>query len=339
MNVRNVNVAEENAQGGHLDSLNLVEKQLRILRFIGIVPPDGNTWSYKIYTIAYALVLINYIAVFYIVGAAFPQYVGNISMMTEIIFQLAICVDASILGTYFTVNRNTFIKLFKMIDTHFTKFINKTVSPTNRAIIITRITKESKMLSDVLLANIAIVMIIWTVLAFIVKTIDEANGKLVDENDVQVHSYFCAVTWIPEGILQSPAYEIFYIYQVISVLVAVSHFTACNVVFFFFLYYIASHFELLLSCIQEIDTKFPEDSIYDLDEIEISNLFLLNEEQPLGINKTVVEDVNSNEVSHTRIDDDKSEFDEDFITGLSTTEKARLNHLIECIKYHQELLE
>ena len=114
-----------------------------------------------------------------------------------------------------------------------------------------------------------------------------------------------------------------YLYQVSCVVIVDGNFTACNIIFFFFMFYTAAHFELLLSCIEDIDARFPEENN---EEITSDNIY----------DSEALKSTNSLEQTDDKI---TWSLNDERVLANSATEKKRIQHLRECIKYHQAILE
>ena len=318
--MKGFNFFEQNNENIGKDSLNLVGMQLKLLRFLGILLPD------KINKIIFTMTVLYYISGYFIVLAIIPHYWDNISMITEILFQFFILTDAFILRIYLMYNQNKFHQLFCMIDTYFIKFINNSVSTRNRVMIISKIKRESKAFTYVFLAILTAVISAWSLLGYIKKSVNDVDKLKEDEN---IYDYFSIVSWLPKDPLAFPQYEITYLHQISATGMVVCHYTAVNVIFFFFMYYTAAHFELLISCIEDIDVKFPDENIDDLEDMTNTN-------KTENKAHSYDEFKKHNEETWEQNVEPVSEQD---TSDISSIEECKTDLLINCIKYHQAILE
>ena len=315
-------------EGNNLESLHLVERQIKILRYLGIILSDKNKF------VICSLTFLAYTTIYMILYGGFVHYWGNIKVITEIIYEIIVVTYSFIIRLYILFNQNKFLVLFTMVDIEFTRFINKSVSSENKEKIISKVKKQSKSISNTFLVIFIAVMLTWTCMGFIVRIIDRAAGITIEDGDARMYKYFCVVAWVPENVLNSHLYELFYLHQVISVTVAVLHYSASNIIFFFFIYYTTAHFELLISCIEDIDVKFPEENL------DVSEDYSINSKKINSMNKSQMEDSfkGSSQDSKPR-EVEWVESNKLVIGNISDIENCRIDHLIDCIKYHQAILE
>ena len=327
--MKKLNLFEDKGNGSDgitSESLNLVEMQLKMLRYCGVIVPDKG----KI--IFFLITAITYILVFSAIIAAIPPHWGIISTVTAIVFQLIVFLDTVIATVYLLYNQSQFLLLFHMIDTHFMKFINNTVSSTNRATIITKIKRKSKTFSNLFLTVYVFVVISWACFPYITKIVDTATDNIVAEDGVLIYKYFCAVIWSPKDVLKFPIYEMHYLFQVACLLLVTTQYTARNIIFFFFMYYTAAHFDLLLSCIEDIDEKFPEENTDVLEEMVITD----DNETYKRVNSSYVKVL---PVSPEENLEHIQNYESVKVDDIPSSERKRIGHLIECIKYHQSIIE
>ncbi|KAJ9578507.1 hypothetical protein L9F63_005236 [Diploptera punctata] len=199
-----------------------------------------------------------------------------------------------------------------------------------------KIKKQSTTFTYIFLAIYIAVIITWSCLPLSKKLIDTAAGETFAEDDVRIYQYYPVVTWLPKGVSKPPIYELYYLYHFSCLILVIGHYTACNMIFFFFMYYTAAHFELLLSCIEDIDNTFPERniSVTNICSQSMRSVNLLNK-----CNLTSYLKDNSEEYKITSDQNDGSTTTGDKNEIPSTEENRIIEHLRNCIKYHQAILE
>jgi hypothetical protein len=86
---------------------------------------------------------------------------------------------------------------------------------------------------------------------------DEETDEPLDLPDDYL-KYFALIIWLPPNIHTSPMYELVLIFDSVAAYVVDSNLTGTNTIFFIFMFNISTHFKILASCIQDIDDMFPE---------------------------------------------------------------------------------
>jgi hypothetical protein len=87
---------------------------------------------------------------------------------------------------------------------------------------------------------------------------DEGIDESLDSKDAYL-KYFGLIIWLPPNIDTFPVYELVYVFDAVAAYVVDSNLTGSNTIFFIFMFNISTHFKILTSCIQDIDDMFSEE--------------------------------------------------------------------------------
>jgi hypothetical protein len=91
----------------------------------------------------------------------------------------------------------------------------------------------------------------------VVTSIDEGINESLESKDEYL-KYFGLIMWLPPNIDTFPVYELVYAFDAVAAYVVDSNLTGSNTIFFIFMFNISTHFKILTSCIEDIDEMFPE---------------------------------------------------------------------------------
>jgi hypothetical protein len=193
---------------------------------------------------------------------------------------------------------------------------------------------------------------------------DEGIDESLDSKDAFL-KYFGLIIWLPPNINTFPVYELLYGFDAVAAYVVDSNLTGSNTIFFIFMFNISTHFKILTSCIQDIDDMFSEAKEAAMNETftnaQTMNTLYRHSLYDEIFGPLLPEDImisDRQRIRHERTEF-RGAFDSErhgshnacnrnvFMSHVSveTTPRNSLRdekmhrYLIECIKYHQALLE
>ena len=207
------------------------------------------------------------------------------------------------------------------------------------------------------------------------KSTDKTTDESLESKDEYL-KYFGLILWLPPNIDKFPIYELVYTFNFIATYAVSGCCTAAHAVFFLFMFNISTHFKILTSCIEGIDENFPQtmettnECSIDKETIIINstpNFYSLDDKilspvLPEGLTSSGREGV-KNESGGTMLTDLRDTFtDEDgdkntniststFSAGTKNTFLSKASeeltaadykmyrYFIDCIQYHQALLQ
>jgi hypothetical protein len=91
----------------------------------------------------------------------------------------------------------------------------------------------------------------------VLTSADQEIDESLDSKDEYL-KYFGLIMWLPPNIDKFPVYELVYIFDSVAAYVVDSNLTGSNTIFFIFMFNISTHFKILTSCIEDIDEMFPQ---------------------------------------------------------------------------------
>jgi hypothetical protein len=254
-----------------------------------------------------------------------------------------------------------------MLETDFVLYIDHVVTPENKFQILKEASRHSMVVTGILVSIFSSVILGWICSPLILKYIDISKEIHMEITSEDIWKYYCYILWLPKQLSEPSMYEVMYIYQVLTVFISVSHYTCCNVILFFLMFHISTHFKLLVSSFENVGKVVPEGR-YEMEEhIHRSgrlSLFMnhtinngLNDDScttvsnsgknavpaegtpcllqqcqyPENFRSLAVDERSGTQTSeHGNADD---------VIGTAFDEQQMNDYLINCIKYHQAILE
>jgi hypothetical protein len=209
----------------------------------------------------------------------------------------------------------------------------------------------------------------------ILTSTEQRTGESLDSRDEYL-KYFGLLLWLPPNIDKFPIYELVYTYNFIATYAVSCCCNAAHTVLFIFMYNISTHFKILTSCLESIDEIFPQTKettnkcpIYEetLNTNSTRNAHSLDYEMFNPVTAEGVMSSGRKGVQHKRgrnqftelrgsfSDEDGDKHMTSSTLSLSESTKSKLlskaseeltpadhnmhRYLIDCIKYHQALLQ
>jgi hypothetical protein len=358
--------------------LNLLGMQLKPLHLCGILPPASismTPWKSYLYNIFTTLSIFWFLPHVVTQIMALYEHWNKFEMVTALIFQIALFIHTGIVAAYFVFHRKQLVRLLESLETRFVSYIDKVASPNKYVPIISYASRQASILIWTLLAVCWVVLFAWGFLPMIVRYFDllTSGDKGIDEtldSKDEYLKYFGLIIWLPPNIDIFPVYELVYIFDAVAAYVVDSNLTGSNTIFFIFMFNISTHFKILTSCIQDIDDMFPEAKEETMNETftnaENRNTLHAHSLDDEIFGPPVSEDImisGRQKMRHESGISSRTEFrggfasegrgnhngcnGNAFMSNLSAETTAsnsardeKMHHyLIECIKYHQALLE
>jgi hypothetical protein len=361
----------EKEQVGHLTRLDLMGLQLKLLRLAGVLAPENvirSAWKYKIFILVSTLYFLIYIPQLCSMLIAIYKYWGNIDMITKILFQIMFAADSVILTSYFIARGRQLALLFDMLETNFLVYMDNVVTPENKLEILKEASRKSVIMTRILVSIFLSVILGWIFSPLVLKHIDKSEGNYKENNSEELWKYYCYILWLPKELSEPSMYIIIYICQVLTVYISVSQYTSCNLIFFSLMFHISTHFKLLVSSFENIgkailternkmedhvsSIRWPPlfvENTFNTDLIPSSCKVLSNSdgtfasvegENPClsklsqyaeNILSPVTGEMSGNQAAeHENMDN---------LTGTAFYEQQINEYFINCIRYHQAILE
>jgi hypothetical protein len=296
------------------------------------------------------------------------EYWGNIDMITKILFQMTFAADSVILTSYFIVRGRKLALLFDMLETNFVFYIDNVVAPENKLKILKEASRKSVIMTGILVSIFSSVILGWICSPLVLQHIYKSTGNDMENNSEDISRYYCYVLWLPKRLAEPSMYVVIYIFQALSVLISVSQYTACNIILFSLMFHISTHFKLLVSAFENMGQVVLMEKVgmeEPISSLKCSRL-VMDTKFSGGFNhypyatacksvKTIAsidggkprssyisqsqENIRSpvrDEISGKQMSEQKSI---ESVTGAALHEERMKEYFINCVRYHQAILE
>ena len=345
----------QEASGKEMETnLNLFDKQYLSLYITGLMPPKcvrSSPWKVSLYNI-YSF--ICFITLFWtIIGTSIPavRYSDNLDFVLEAIY---VCVGFTytfLSTTFWMMNRRG---LLKCIDILEYKFVSHIENLKLGNIILDAGLKHYNKIMNTIQILFTLDMLGWLLIPITVWSLEESEEyKLM--NTTSYYKYFCFKFWIPEHGTEMPLYPIIYFHHAFTAFLAFYLYMAVAIVVFSLMYHTLTHFKLLNSAFDKIDELFPlaVDLDEDVDNPEKSRLGMtsgkLMEFEHLDgkVSSNLGETTRARNVKSTKVKIEElssnaalSNFQPNAKrVSWQNNDDGISSYIIECVRYHQELLE
>ena len=363
VDVNNAEMNEpEHSQVGNPKRLNLLRFQLKIIRFFGILLPSKvsrSGWKHTLSVSMCTLYFLLYVPQICAMFISIYKYWRNIYMITKIVFQITFAVNALTLTLYFILRGRKLAMLFDMLETDFFLCVEKVVTPDSKGRIVAEASKRSVVLTLILVSIFISVILGWTFPPLILRYADNSVQDGTAGISKETWRYYCYILWLPNGMSEPSVYEIIFLCQVLTLFVAVGHYTACNVISFFLMFHTATHFKLLASSFEDMGKIFVEE-IAEMGKPAVRNELVyyhqctsvpsysvkvtcIEKENPLSLKQTqrsenipALQALPASIISGSQISENENLRN---VTEMALIEEKINDYLINCIKYHQEILK
>jgi hypothetical protein len=339
--------------------LNLLGVQLKPLHLCGILPPANisvSPWKSSLYNVFTTLAVFWFLPHIIAQIMALYKHWNEFEMVTALIFQIALFINTGTVAAYFVFHRKQLVRLLESLETHFVPYVDTISTPTKYAPIIEQASRTAFILIWALLALCWFVLFAWVFLPVIrnsdiLTSTDDGTVDPVDLPDDYL-KYFGLIIWLPPNINTSPTYELFLLFDSIAAYVVDSSLTGTNTIFFIFMFNISTHFKILASCIEDIDIMFLEATGTTMNE-NVTNKDNNNtlqqhsfEEEMFGPSLPEADMIRETSAEIPQVlarglkgDAFMPTLSERTTPSTSLRDEKIHRYLIDCIKYHQALLE
>jgi hypothetical protein len=238
-----------------LSKLNSFKPLLILLNVSGMLPSLGiycSPWKCRLYNIFSAVTFLTYIPLITMQFIGIYKYLGNLTLITVIIFQLAAYFDGMVNMGYFIYHRKRLLTTFYLTENIFNPFMKEVGIPQKQMDIIGRNKKFERIITIVAMGAFLADMCTWCVLPSIVRYIAyfRQEEHQVEEEHLE---YFILVMWLPENASVFPYYEMLHCFQFLSVWGVVANYAAGKLITVSLFYHLAAQFRVLSSASEVID--------------------------------------------------------------------------------------
>ncbi|PSN41220.1 Odorant receptor 7a [Blattella germanica] len=334
---------------------NFLEAPVFFLHLSGLLYPPNwkQNWYKKIFYDVFTLAIAVFIPLMEIV--LLMHFIANLDDLfraTAVLFQILCLMSVHIIFFYFLRHKPKLLKLIDRIETEFDFYMERVGSPERREAILSERYENLKKIVNGMWLVYLFSMLFWTIFPWLLCYIHYFI-KTEELSKEDTEKYFGLEMWLPENINKFPIYEMFQMFNLMTVYCNVTNMSACYLIMFVLTYHTATLFRLICSAFEDFDyfesTLRSEYEIYDTKNQ--SNSFKSDEterrspaRERSGHHDGYVDSFNQDSVG-TNKSIDRNKFkvidtvtDVSNISNLEDNEeiKTRLNnYLIHCVKFHQ----
>jgi hypothetical protein len=329
---------------------NFFEVHLKLLHLAGILPRSSafnSPWKAICYNTFSIIAPIWCVPPLLALLFSIYENWGDISVVTGMVFQLSFVVNCVGIYVYLILNRKSLRTIISISEVAFAGHI-KRLGLDRMGLcdsVMAQGYRQNTILSRTLLTINANAYFFWTVLPFIfwcTETENEhqniENSEINNSYDDGQWKYFCFRMWLPQNATQTPTYQLIYIYQALEnsfiILTQATHLT----VTLSLMLHLTSQFKVLTACLERVD-----DVPLYLKEMRTSD-DKISGTKPQEYSQSGKEE-NRNfghrgryEVLHRGENDGCAETDGFEILRIQNEEEM-YSYLVNCVKYHQLLLQ
>lgn len=336
-----------------LSKLDSFKPLLILLNVSGMLPSlrtYSSPWKYHLYNMFSGVTFLSYIPLIIMQFIGIYKYSGNLTLLTVIIFQLAAYFDGMVNMAYFIYHRKRLLKLFYLTENKFNPFMKEVGTPEKQIDIIGRNKKFERNITTVAMGAFLADMCTWCVLPSIVRYFDYFREKNLEAEEHL--EYFILVMWLPENAATFPFYEMLHIFQFLSVWGVVANYAAGKLIIVSLFYHLSAQFRIVSSAIEDIDilcrTDLAEDECHTFSEETTRNIADTNIS---SCSSTLDDKERSNSILYLSEMGTQNPALRGYTSTIDATKmmarssstvqefNSEVTYLINCIRYHQNLLK
>jgi hypothetical protein len=334
---------------------NFFKIHLQLLHLAGILPRSGiftSPWKVFFYNTFSIIALIWCVPPLIALLFSIYENWGDISVITGMVFQLSFVVNCIGIYVYLILNRRTLQTIISTSEVAFARHIKHLDLDIMGLYdtLMAQACRQNTILTRTLLTLNANAYIFWTVFPFILWCIKIENELQNIENseinrsyDDGQWKYFCYRMWLPQNATQTPMYQFIYMYQALeNSFVILIHATHIMITLSLMLH-LTALFKVLTACLERVD-EVPlylkemgtsDDTISDTRPKEYSHS---GNEENIAKSYRNLGHRGRCEVLQREENDGWTETDGFEMLHIQNDEDVYC-YLVNCVKYHQILLQ
>lgn len=301
-----------NKQQGLVNNYNL-KFYLRALHICGLLPPESilsDPWKSRLYDMYTCLTLIWFVPTIAAMCTELLEYSDSLERAIPVIFQVSAFVLSAILATYFVYKRKLMVKLFYMLETDFMLYIEKLRVSKKQLRTMENSLHIGKIMSNVFMGVGWVTLMTWAIIPCTKGYIE--SFLRINQDDIEENrgKYFGVAMWLPQNVNKSPTYEITQILHAFSVFTCAMSISGCYMSMLALMYHTATHFSMLVDLIAEFEVILSASSCETQEGVDVGK-------------RSLTENAGNEGSQRWMVDRDTQLY----------------QHLVFCIKYHQQIIE
>jgi hypothetical protein len=178
------------------------------------------------------------------------------------VFQVSFVVNCTAIYVYLILNRKPLQTILSTSEVAFTQYMN--YLSLNRMglydTVMAAVYRQNTILTRTVLTTNFTAYLFWTIFPFILWYTESENKFQNMDNSEEIENYnngqwkyFCYRMWLPQNATQTPTYQVIYIYQALENSMVILIHTSHNMITFSIMLHLASQFKALITCLEIMD--------------------------------------------------------------------------------------
>jgi hypothetical protein len=290
---------------------------------------------------------------------ALHQHWGSISNITDITFELAAAFSNSSIGLYLVLSRNKLQLIIAKMQSAFHSYTKHLRFGREHHFVLSEASRRIAISSWIVIVTNCSAILTWVIYPFILWCTEINDEEKNTENTNSVSGqemywkYFCFKMWLPPNATHFPMYQILWIYQAFPIFSLVMIFTGYNLLFFSVTTFTAAHFKILAMILKDSNkitlrsdsTQYTEQKpthSRSATESLLKGTIYEHQSRKDCIKAVILKYPREDEVTvclHANEELQSRRNARDDEMGSIKLRYDPAEYLIQCIKYHQALLE
>ncbi|KDR19480.1 hypothetical protein L798_06523, partial [Zootermopsis nevadensis] len=326
------NNPHEESSGGILDI------QLKCFLYGAILPNENirsSPWKLRMFNLYSVCSLLMYVPS--VSAQCYALYLEseNITELTDTFFTIIAALLHCSISSYLLTQRKALEHLVLKTNEAFAEFTSKLPLETKHTLIMSDAKKKIRQYTLIFIISIVITGFLWLAIPNIFWHIHNAKEK---DGEDKIHwEHLSYRMWLPPGALEHPTYHFIYTYQVVLIINLLTDNIGYNSMYYALTIYTAAHFKVLATLLEDIDQYITSSDNTKSSEQNGIRSFL---DGGTGFATDMLsklsgqDETDSNRKKNSQLEEYHS-LDPRHITSIPIAE----DYLVNCVKYHQALLQ
>jgi hypothetical protein len=262
------------------ETLNLMEKSLKLLSITGIIPSKqicSGLWKYRAYRFCQVLSYILYILVLVLQVLGLYHYWGDMVITTDNVAVTGALMIGYVPTLFAIRNSSKICNLIEYLETR-SIFTLKSMRSNRKHM---KVIKEAKSLASYVtwfaLISLLVTIFFWTIYPLVLLMVSSERADRRDAENLRAKfQYLVYIMWIPSDASESYMYWIIYLLQVITFSKALIYLIGLIPLYLSLITYATAQFKIVSTALNEIDgfdtsasCQQENDGVIDFKEIKV----------------------------------------------------------------------
>ncbi|PSN33452.1 Odorant receptor 11 [Blattella germanica] len=293
---------------------------------------------------------------------ALYQHMNDIELLADLVFQLALYIQTGTMAFFFRFTRKELSNYFELLETQFVPNLKEIGLSIEHKQMVKNHIRQGNFIIRILFGHWCWILFSWAILPAFTRyyelytqfdqfrneslTMTNASTAITDE----YRKYFGILIWLPNNIDQFPVFELFYLFDFVGTYGVSSWCSGQVSIYLVLMHNISMHFKLLIASIDNLDIVIlktldihydPHTTISEFkgESVEDSKFRSDHSASQAGSNRIQNVTKDTTEVPTPKENLTISSSSKQQLDISREHEEMAFNYLVQCIKYHQALLE